>query len=48
MTAAVGHPTLRLMRVAIGPLTIEGLAPGGARPLTMGELQELRELVRTA
>ena len=28
MTAAVGHPTLRLVRVAIGPITIEGLAPG--------------------
>ena len=28
MTAAVGHPTLRLVRVAIGPLTARGLAPG--------------------
>jgi 23S rRNA pseudouridine2457 synthase len=28
MTAAVGHPTLRLVRYAIGPHTIEGLAPG--------------------
>lgn len=28
MTAAVGHPTLRLIRVAIGPYTLEGLAPG--------------------
>jgi len=28
MTAAVGHPTLRLVRVAIGPYTIEGLPPG--------------------
>lgn len=27
MTAAVGHPTLRLIRYAIGPFTIEGLAP---------------------
>ena len=28
MTAAVGHPTLRLIRVAIGPFGIAGLAPG--------------------
>ena len=28
MTAAVGHPTLRLIRAAIGPHTLEGLAPG--------------------
>jgi 23S rRNA pseudouridine2457 synthase len=27
-TAAVGHPTLRLVRAAIGPYTLEGLAPG--------------------
>jgi len=31
MTAAVGLPTLRLIRWAIGPWTIEGLAPGIAR-----------------
>lgn len=28
MTAAIGHPTLRLVRWAIGPWTLEGLAPG--------------------
>ena len=28
MTAAVGLPTLRLVRVAVGPWRIEGLAPG--------------------
>jgi 23S rRNA pseudouridine2457 synthase len=28
MTAAVGFPTLRLIRAAIGPHTVEGLAPG--------------------
>lgn len=28
MTAAVGYPTLRLVRVAIGPVTLEGLLPG--------------------
>ena len=28
MSAAVGHPTLRLIRYAIGPYNLEGLAPG--------------------
>ncbi|MFT4266676.1 MAG: pseudouridine synthase, partial [Xenophilus sp.] len=28
MTAAVGLPTLRLIRVAVGPFTLDGLAPG--------------------
>ncbi len=28
MTAAIGHPTLRLVRYAIGALSLEGLAPG--------------------
>lgn len=28
MTAAVGHPTLRLVRVAIGPYRLDGLEPG--------------------
>lgn len=31
MTAAVGHPTLRLIRWAIGEWTVEGLAPGEYR-----------------
>ncbi|HEX4939561.1 MAG TPA: pseudouridine synthase, partial [Candidatus Kapabacteria bacterium] len=31
MTAAVGFPTLRLVRVAIGPWSLEGLAPGQSR-----------------
>jgi len=31
MTAAVGLPTLRLIRWAIGPWTLEGLAPGAWR-----------------
>ena len=33
MTAAVGHPTLRLIRYSIGDWTIEGLAPGEWREL---------------
>ncbi len=31
MTAAVGYPTLRLIRAAIGPYTLEGLTPGTLR-----------------
>ncbi len=34
MTAAVGFPTLRLVRYAVGPYTLEGLAPGEWREVT--------------
>lgn len=34
MTAAVGHPTLRLVRWRIGDWTLEGLAPGQWRDAT--------------
>ena len=37
MTAAVGHPTLRLVRVAIGPISVAGLEPGQWRDLTIDE-----------
>lgn len=33
MTAKVGHPTLRLIRWAVGPWTLAGLAPGMWREL---------------
>jgi 23S rRNA pseudouridine2457 synthase len=33
MTAAVGLPTLRLVRVAVGPHRLDGLAPGAWRAL---------------
>lgn len=38
MTAAVGLPTLRLIRAAIGPWTVEGLAPGQSRELPAEEV----------
>ncbi|HMZ56558.1 MAG TPA: pseudouridine synthase [Nitrospira sp.] len=41
MTAAVGHPTLRLVRVAIGPITVGDLRPGHWRDLTAQEMAEL-------
>ena len=37
MTAAIGHPTLRLIRVRIGQLTLGDLPPGQWRELTARE-----------
>jgi 23S rRNA pseudouridine2457 synthase len=42
MTAAVGHPTLRLVRVGIGLLTLGEMQPGEVRELTEGEVERLR------
>lgn len=42
MTAAVGHPTLRLIRIAIGSITLGNLTPGQWRDLTPTELRTLR------
>ncbi len=41
MTAAVGHPTLRLVRWAIGPVTLAGLQPGEWRELSPAEADAL-------
>ncbi len=38
MTAAVGHPCLRLVRAAIGPYTLDGLAPGAYEAIDAGAL----------
>lgn len=45
MTAAVGHPTLRLLRIAIGSLNLFDLhlAPGEWRDLTTSELTLLKK-----
>jgi 23S rRNA pseudouridine2457 synthase len=45
MTAAVGHPTLRLVRSAITFLSIHGLNPGEHRELTIDEVHKLRSLL---
>jgi 23S rRNA pseudouridine2457 synthase len=44
MTAAVGFPTLRLVRIAIGPLKLGNLQPGEWRYLTPIEVQKLKEI----
>jgi 23S rRNA pseudouridine2457 synthase len=43
MTAAVGLPTLRLVRVAIGPVRLGELEPGKWRELSLGEVNLLRK-----
>lgn len=42
MTASVGHPTLRLLRVRIKNILLGDLNPGQVRELTRAELQELK------
>ena len=44
MTAAAGHPALRLVRVAVGPVTLGDLQPGQWRELTGAEVAGLRKL----
>jgi len=41
MTAAVGHPTLRLVRWAIGTITLDGLKPGQWAELTQADVRAL-------
>ena len=44
MTAAVGFPTLRLIRPTIGPLSLDNLQPGEYRELTPAEVAKLKGL----
>ncbi len=46
MTAAVGHPTLRLIRSAIGSITLDGLSPGKWVELSQSEINALWKSVR--
>jgi 23S rRNA pseudouridine2457 synthase len=41
MTAAIGHPTLRLIRVRIGTLELRDLSPGTWRALTPVEREQV-------
>ena len=45
MTAAIGHPTLRLVRVRIGNLRLGDLPPGGWRRLSLEECNSVQEQV---
>lgn len=46
MTAAVGHPTLRLVRWSIGSVTLDGLVPGEWQALNANERRDLRAGLR--
>jgi 23S rRNA pseudouridine2457 synthase len=46
MTAAVGLPTLRLVRIAIGPLSLTGMEPGELREASPAELAALLVALR--
>jgi 23S rRNA pseudouridine2457 synthase len=52
MTAAVGLPTLRLVRVAVDlmdgepPLNLDGLSPGSWRPINNDEEQRLTRILK--
>lgn len=41
MFALIGHPVVRLKRLSVGPVTLEGLAPGALRPLSQQEIDAL-------
>lgn len=46
MCSAVGHEVLRLTRVAMGPLSLEGLSAGQYRLLKPGEIKALKGAVQ--
>ena len=41
MTAAIGHPTLRLLRVRVGDIGLDGLSPGQWRSASVSEIRRL-------
>ncbi len=42
MTAAIGHPTLRLIRTRVKNIALNNLKPGEIRNLTDLEIEELK------
>ncbi len=44
LLAAVGHPVVGLVRIAVGPIRDRSLRPGSWRPLTMDEVRALYEI----
>lgn len=47
MTAKIGHPTLRLIRAAIGSWRLDGLVPGEWREIESGAMQNLSPQLST-
>jgi len=45
MVAFIGYPALRLIRIAIEFLTLDGISPGKHRSLTENEIKRLKELL---
>ncbi len=43
MFLAIGHPVLKLKRIAFGPMHVEGLSPGEFRYLSEEEIDRLRK-----
>lgn len=48
MTAAVGLPTLRLLRVRIGPWSLDGLLPGQWRELDPNAIDDLTSVAKVS
>jgi 23S rRNA pseudouridine2457 synthase len=46
MSAAVGFPTLRLVRVAIGDVRLDGLQPGTWKDLNRREIDSLIHVIK--
>jgi len=46
MTAAVGHPTLRLIRIAMGPIMLGNLKPGQWREVAKSEIAQMNSTRR--
>lgn len=43
MTAAIGHPTLRLIRASIGKWDLSGLMPGEYKKVTIEDIEDIEE-----
>jgi len=48
MMSAIGHPVVRLVRTAIGPVKDRGLRSGEWRNLAVGEVRSLYSAARVA
>lgn len=46
MTAAIGFPTLRLVRIAVGNITLEGLGVGDSQALSQAQISALWRSLR--